>query len=106
MLAFIARPSGGQGARGNPGDDLARADVAGDDGAGADERALADADAAEDDAPEPREAPRSTTRREQLQSSAVCSSPSSVVARGRLSLMNMHAVPDEDLVRDLDARRR
>ena len=39
-------------------------------------------------APEPSEAPRSTTRRRAAPSRpAVCSSPSSVVARGRLSLM-------------------
>ena len=54
-------------------------------------------------APEPIDAPRSTTRLDELQSVPVCSAPA-VVRRARpLVVDEHHAVADEDLVLDRDA---
>ena len=44
-------------------------------------------------APEPIDAPRSTTVRSSSQSSAVCSSPAAFVAAGRLSFTNITPCP-------------
>ena len=75
------------------GDDRPGRHVAGDYGAGAHQRIGADAQAGENDAPEPIAAPRSTVVRCIAQSPSVLSSPLAPSARGKRSLTNITPWP-------------